>query len=386
MADLIDIFGEDFTSVLASLDNLPPEVETMLLGVMDKMIYDVKTFSNSLEKTVFSMTQAGVAPNMIKETLANDMETGGSIFGKLRNDTKASIVDGINQSAKMGQYENYDLDKGQFAWVTVGGHKVCGDCDGRAGITLTFKEWEAEGLPGSGWSVCKGFCYCVLDPTGQMSKKVDAPVSEKGAKKAKSKIPTLSKAQADELAMKFFNMAKKQDPNITGLAERLALETGSKLHGLDHRLKTPRSISRKIIKENVENGVSYSRMAKEDLSDINRYTFILDEVTYVDDYNSIINKFIDEGYDVVKVKNYWDGDEYRGLNVNLRALDGRKIEMQFNTARSQHIKDKYSHKWYEEARDINTTAKRKAEIRKLATEKWNTVNKPVNYDSIIWFP
>ena len=108
MADLIDIFGEDFTSVLASLDNLPPEVETMLLGVMDKMIYDVKTFSNSLEKTVFSMTQAGVAPNMIKETLANDMETGGSIFGKLRNDTKASIVDGINQSAKMGQYENYD--------------------------------------------------------------------------------------------------------------------------------------------------------------------------------------------------------------------------------------------------------------------------------------
>ena len=154
MADLIDIFGEDFTSVLASLDKLPPEVETMLLGVMDKMIYDVKTFSNSLEKTVFSMTQAGVAPNMIKETLANDMTTGGSIFGKLRNDTKASIVDGITQSAKMGQYENYDLNKGLFAWVAVGGHKICGDCDGRAGKTATFQEWEAEGLPGSGWSVC----------------------------------------------------------------------------------------------------------------------------------------------------------------------------------------------------------------------------------------
>ena len=33
MPDLIDIFGEDFSSVLASLDNLPPEVENMLLGV-----------------------------------------------------------------------------------------------------------------------------------------------------------------------------------------------------------------------------------------------------------------------------------------------------------------------------------------------------------------
>tara|TARA_Y100000593_G_C4307682_1_gene336614 strand:+ start:689 stop:2080 length:1392 start_codon:yes stop_codon:yes gene_type:complete len=182
MADFIDIFGEDFSSVLASLDELPPEVETMLLGVMDKMVYDVRTFSNSLEKTVFSMSQAGMSEDMIKQTLANDMKTGGSIFGKLRNDTKASIVDGINQSAKLGQYQNYDLDKGEFAWVTVGGHRVCIDCDGRAGQKMTFAEWESEGLPGSGWSVCQGFCYCVLDPTGKASKKIDAPVKEPGKK------------------------------------------------------------------------------------------------------------------------------------------------------------------------------------------------------------
>ena len=179
MADLIDIFGEDFSSVLASLDELPPQVEEMLLGVMDKMVYDVKTFSNALEKSVFSMSQAGASQDIIKQTLANDMGTGGRIFGQLRNDTKASIVDGINQSAKMGQYDNYDLDKGEFVWVAVGGHKVCPDCDGRAGQKMTFAEWEGEGLPGSGWSVCQGYCYCVLDPTGKASKKIDAPVKEK---------------------------------------------------------------------------------------------------------------------------------------------------------------------------------------------------------------
>ena len=179
MADLIDIFGEDFTSVLASLDELPPQVEEMLIGVMDKMVYDVKTFSNALEKSVFSMSQAGASQDIIKETLANDMGTGGRIFGQLRNDTKASIVDGINQSAKMGQYDNYDLDKGEFVWVAVGGHKVCPDCDGRAGQKMTFAEWEGEGLPGSGLSVCQGYCYCVLDPSGKASKKIDAPVKEK---------------------------------------------------------------------------------------------------------------------------------------------------------------------------------------------------------------
>ena len=85
MADFIDIFGEDFSSVLASLDELPPEVETMLLGVMDKMVYDVRTFSNGLEKSVFSLTQAGASQDIIKQTLTTDMETGGRIFGELRN-------------------------------------------------------------------------------------------------------------------------------------------------------------------------------------------------------------------------------------------------------------------------------------------------------------
>ena len=160
--DIVDIFGEDLPSVLESMDELPEEVETLLIEKMDDMVFDVKTFSNDLEKSVFSMSQSGVSEDKIKETMANDMETGGRIFGKLRNDMKAGVVDGINQSAKMGQYKNYELDKGEFVWVTVGGHKVCPDCDARAGIKLTYKEWETKGIPGSGWSVCQGFSRSLL--------------------------------------------------------------------------------------------------------------------------------------------------------------------------------------------------------------------------------
>ncbi len=95
------------------------------------------------------------------------------IFGQLRNEIKSQVVFAINQSAKLGQYKNYDMDKMLFTWVTVGGHKVCPDCDARSGQTKTWAEWEAEGIPGSGWSVCKGYCYCVLDPTGKVSKRVN---------------------------------------------------------------------------------------------------------------------------------------------------------------------------------------------------------------------
>ena len=177
--ELINMFGDDFSDIVDTLGKMPPQIEAMLLGTMDNMLYDVTTFSNSIEKTISSMSNAGVSNTIIKETLERDMMTGGRIFGQLRNDTKANIVDGINQSAKMGQYENYELDKGFFQWVSVGGHKICPDCAGRAGVELTFKEWEREGIPGSGWSVCQGYCYCVLDPTGTISKKIDAPVREK---------------------------------------------------------------------------------------------------------------------------------------------------------------------------------------------------------------
>ena len=219
-----------------------------------------------------------------------------------------------------------------------------------------------------------------------MSKKLDAPVREKGARKAKTPKPTISKAQADELAMKFTNMAKKQDQAITSVAERLAAESGTKLHGIAHRLKTPRSASRKIIADNVDDGISHARMAKEDLSDLNRYTFILDEAKYVDEFTEIMAGFVDEGYEIVKVKNYWDGDLYKGMNVNFRALDGRKIEFQFNTKKSQFIKDKWSHKWYEEFRVIGTSAVRKAELEILLTEKWQEINLPQNWNQIDWFP
>tara|TARA_Y100000310_G_scaffold55597_1_gene50971 strand:- start:1189 stop:1752 length:564 start_codon:yes stop_codon:yes gene_type:complete len=177
--ELINLFGDDFSDILDTLDELPPDIETMLLGVINKMIFDVNTFGNNIEKTIFTLEEAGMSNKVIKETLEKDMLVGGMIFGKLSNDIKAAIIDGINQSAKMGQYENYDLEKGRFHWVTVGGHRICPDCAERPGIIMSFKNWESAGLPGSGWSVCRGYCYCVLDPSGEISKNVDAPVKEK---------------------------------------------------------------------------------------------------------------------------------------------------------------------------------------------------------------
>ena len=171
-----EIFGDDFDDVLRALEKFSPEAETMLLGIVDRMVYDTRLFSTELQKTVQTMLSNGMAQDVIKQTLNNDMRTGGAIFGKLQNDLKANIIEATNQSGRMAQYEEYFKEydeKSLFRWVTVTGHKICPDCQSLSGVeALTFEQWESMGLPASGHTVCRGYCYCVLDPVGKMDKEV----------------------------------------------------------------------------------------------------------------------------------------------------------------------------------------------------------------------
>jgi|TARA_R110002074_G_scaffold368959_2_gene543554 hypothetical protein len=180
--DYLKLFGDDFDTVLKALDDLTPAAERVLLNSLDNMVFDAQTFSTNIQKQISTMTSSGMSRGAIASSLNTDMKSGGRIFGQLKNNIKSGVVEGVQETAKLGQYDNYDLDKGNFAWVTVGGHKVCADCDGRAGDVGTFNYHETEGLPGAGWSVCQAYCYCVLDPTGKLPKKVQGvPVREKRA-------------------------------------------------------------------------------------------------------------------------------------------------------------------------------------------------------------
>ena len=187
MADsdlLIEIFGDAFADIKNQLDNLPPNVEFLLTDALITMGYDSAVFSAELNKEIVRMRSNGMSDEAVEEALKSDLDTNGRIFGKLKNSTKAALIGSINQLAKLGQYEAYDLDQDLFTWVTVKGHKVCADCVSRAGQTRTFSDWEELGLPGSGWSICKEYCYCVLDPTGTVGSNVEVDTQELTEKNA----------------------------------------------------------------------------------------------------------------------------------------------------------------------------------------------------------
>ena len=185
MPDLIDIFGEDFEEILDKLDELTPEQEILLLAIIEKATVQAEIFELQVQQEINTMIANGMADDAAELAIKADLKKGGRLFGALNNSIKAAIVEGVNQSSRLGQYQQYELDKTEFTWVTVSGHRICEDCQSRAGDTGTFEYHSSKGLPGAGWSLCKQYCYCVLDPTGDISPNITVPtesgIREKGA-------------------------------------------------------------------------------------------------------------------------------------------------------------------------------------------------------------
>ena len=185
MPDFIDIFGEDFDGILEQLDKLSPEQEILLLAIIEKAAIQAQVIELQIQQELATMVVNGMSEKGAEMAIKVDLKKGGRLHGLVQNYIKASIIEGVNQSSRLGQYEQYDLDDEAFTWVTVSGHRICDDCNTRAGDTGTFEYHSNKGLPGAGWSICKQYCYCVLDPTGDISPNISVPteskIREKGA-------------------------------------------------------------------------------------------------------------------------------------------------------------------------------------------------------------
>ena len=185
MPDFLDIFGDDFEVILEQLDNLSPEQEILLLGIIEKAAVQAEIIELQIQQELATMITNGMKEKGAEMAIKVDLKKGGTLHGLIQNYIKSSIIEGVNQSSRMGQYEEYDLDVGTFTRGTVSGHRICDDCQTRAGETGTFNYHADKGLPGAGWSICKQYCYCVLDPTGDISTNINVPteskIREKGA-------------------------------------------------------------------------------------------------------------------------------------------------------------------------------------------------------------
>ena len=143
--------------------NLKEEDENVLLWATLGIGFGIDVFATRIEREIALLRNAGVQQREIVNILRNDLASNGRIFGEFRNTIKRGVVSSVMQASRLGQ-DRVHGDRMRFRWVSVGTPKICGDCSARIGEVRSWEEWESLGLPASGFSVCKEFCYCQLVP------------------------------------------------------------------------------------------------------------------------------------------------------------------------------------------------------------------------------
>lgn len=122
----------------------------------------VRRATASLEEIIDRLRIQGLSDGRILETLEQDLADGGRIFGEFRRAVKATTegtIGSISTDAYLDEFGT-DID---FTWIAALVN-TCEDCLSRHGDVRPYPEWEKEGLPRSGWSVCRANCQCVLVP------------------------------------------------------------------------------------------------------------------------------------------------------------------------------------------------------------------------------
>ena len=154
---------EDLNEILeGNKEIIEEEDENTLLWATLGVGFGIDIFVSRIEQQINILRQAGLGDTGIVESLRTDLFNNGRIFGEFGHSIKRGIVSGIMQGSRIGQDKVYGNQLMQ--WISVGTPKICEDCEKRVGEVRSFQEWLDLGLPATGWSICREFCYCQLIP------------------------------------------------------------------------------------------------------------------------------------------------------------------------------------------------------------------------------
>lgn len=179
--------------------------------------------------------------------------------------------------------------------------------------------------------------------------------------------------RARQLAEALLEKSAKAEPEVTALLQTLESEHVH-LEGLEFRLKSLDSLTRKIISDAKDMEVSVEEAAPL-IMDILRYTFVIDDDEYVRATADTVEKLLAQGYVLLKFKNTWLKDDYRGINSVFRTPDGAAFELQFHTPRSFEAKMN-THDLYEIIRNENNTEEERIDAYRKQSETTVTIPIP----------
>jgi len=190
---------------------------------------------------------------------------------------------------------------------------------------------------------------------------------------------------SDKLASKLHKEARKNEPKITRDVTYAANLAGSKMYGLEHKLKTLESTSRKIRTDAEEKRISEFESAVN-IKDAVRYTTISNDDSFVSSYNKFKETLEDKGYSETRCRNYFEmyregKVKHKSVQSVFKSPDGYNFEVQFQTPSSQDAKNKKI-PIYEERRKTGLSKERQQELEKQMDDLAKAVPDPKDISKI----
>jgi GNAT superfamily N-acetyltransferase len=171
-------------------------------------------------------------------------------------------------------------------------------------------------------------------------------------------------AEAAEKAKAVREKAEQVEPEITKDVSSIAKALGGVLKSLEQRIKTSKSLARKIDKDAEDDYKGDRGEAALSISDAIRYTMVTNTKNYVQTIKEARERFLALGYKLENEKNFWKSDEYKGYTLKLVSPEGYAVEFQVHTDESYEIKEDL-HELYKELRAIpkNESIPRQRQLR-----------------------
>jgi hypothetical protein len=168
----------------------------------------------------------------------------------------------------------------------------------------------------------------------------------------------LSPEQNAEASKACTDLADEGRRDILPALKRVeSAEAGRHLAGLSHMLKGEDRLKEKIADELAAPGISV-REALGKVGDAVRYTFTYSPQRYADGIYADVVRLKAEGFELMKLKNLWAEEQYKGINSQWRRPGtGLRFEVQFHTQESLEAKE-LTHEAYERIRGPLTLTER----------------------------
>lgn len=122
----------------------------------------VNKTSLTLQEYIQSRLALGTDLEVIRTELIDDLVNNGRMFSEFRRAIKSTATGSVNRVRDNGYFSEFGTET-VYRWVAVL-VKTCPDCLERHGKVKRWEEWEAEGMPRTGATVCRENCHCVLVP------------------------------------------------------------------------------------------------------------------------------------------------------------------------------------------------------------------------------